>query len=165
MDRYTTIADYLANIKSDNIQMDNYFFPGMLANDSVKSKVLDDSILNPYDGILDKYRKEYTFTNEEYRIYKYNPWRLAQDVYGSHQYWFLVLHANELYSASEFDLKTVSMYTTDVLDVLSEITIIQDKQLLYETAKNNKKMDEINAELQSKINEIYNTQIVSSYSY
>lgn len=134
-----TIEDYIKSSKKTGHKMVEYFLPGVLINNSVHSKVLDESLLCAYEDHLNKYRKSYTFTNEEFRKYKFNPWKLAYDVYGSTEYWFLILHANQMYSAAEFCKRTVSMYKTDVIDLLNEITAISDRDV--RKAKNNVKKD------------------------
>jgi hypothetical protein len=136
----TTIADYIKSSKQKTLKITDYFYKGVLVDDTSRLYVLDDSILIPYDGELDTYRKSYTFTEEEYRKYKYNPWKVSYDVYGTTELWFLVLHANELYSAMEFDLETVSMYTTDVKKLLNEIVAIEDNSIRKNQAEVNKAM-------------------------
>lgn len=161
----TTIGEYLKNKKSESRHMTDYFYPGALTSSQVLLKVMDDSILNPYDALLDKYKKSYTYNKEEYRKYKYNPWRVALDVYGSTEYWFLPIHANQLYSANEFDARTVNMYTTDVIPVIDEIIAISNKQVRQETSKLNKMLKDVEFQINSEINKYYNTKIVKTYSY
>lgn len=125
----TTLGDYIKNAKSRSIKMTDYFYPGVLINNNVRSLVSDSSILTAYDAKLSEYKKQYTFKDDEYRKYRYNPWRVSQDVYGTTEYWFLVLHANELYSAAEFDLHTLWLYTTNVTEALQDIIAIEDRDM------------------------------------
>ena len=145
--------------------MSDYFYTGLLTSDRALLKVMDDSILNPYDGTLDKYRVTYTFTNEEFRKYRFNPWKVSLDAYGTTEYWFLPLHANELYSANEFDLKTLSMYNQDVIPVVDEILAISKKFIIQEKHKAEKVIKDIEFQLESETNKIYNTKIIDIYSY
>ena len=125
----TTINDWIKESRQEDIKMSNYFYQGVLTDDVSRIHVLEDSILIPYDNRLNKYKKTHTMTKEELRTYAYNPWRLAKDLYGSTEYWFLVLHANEMYSANEFCSQTVTLYTTDVLNEIEEIRALNDKNI------------------------------------
>lgn len=143
----TTISEYIRSGRQKPVKMTDYFYTGVLVDNVSRLYVLDDSALIPYDEELNKYRKSYTFTSEEYRKYKYNPWRVSYDVYGTTEYWFLVLHANELYSAMEFDMHTIDLYTTDVMSVLNEILTIEDEGMRKNQAEVNKFMKGLPAKL------------------
>lgn len=125
----TKLKDYITEQSTKDVNMKDFFFKGVLTDDTTRLYVLDDSILIPYDDELAKYKVPYTLAGEEYRKYKYNPWKVAEDVYGSPEYWFLVLHANEMYSASEFDRQHIQMYKTAVISIIQEILAVEDKNI------------------------------------
>ena len=125
----TKLKDYITEQSTKDVSMKDFFFKGVLTDDTTRLYVLDDSILIPYDDELAKYKVPYTLAGEEYRKYKYNPWKVAEDVYGSPEYWFLVLHANEMYSASEFDRQHIQMYKTAVISIIQEILAVEDKNI------------------------------------
>lgn len=104
--------------------MSDFFYKGVLADNEVKLFVNDDSILNLYESILRKYKVKRTMSNEEFRKYKYNPQRFAHDLYGNTEYWWLLLHANEMNSAAEFDRQTLWIYTTDVIEAIKDILVV-----------------------------------------
>lgn len=120
----TTIREFLNNYKKQSIKFTDFFNKGVLIDDQVKLFINDDSILNLFDDLLKKYKIKYKMSNAEYRKYKYNPHRLAHDIYGNSEYWWLILHANELNSASEFSLQSIWIYKASVLNILKEILII-----------------------------------------
>ena len=120
----TTIGQFIKKYKQQPIKFTDFFNKGVLIDDQVKLFVNDDSILNLFDDLLKKYKIKYKMTNEEFRKYKYNPHRLAHDVYGNSEYWWLILHANELDSASEFNLQNIWIYKADLLNILKEILVI-----------------------------------------
>ena len=125
----TTLNQFIKSEQSNTVHTKDFFYKGVLTDDTTRLYVLDDSILIPYDTELNKYKVRRVLTDEELRKYKCNPWRVAQDVYGSPEYWFLVLHANEMYSASEFTRKYIHMYTTKVIPVITEILAVEDKNI------------------------------------
>lgn len=125
----TTLEQYIKSEQSNTIHMKNFFYKGVLTDDTTRLYILDDSVLIPYDTELNKYKTKYVLSDEELRKYRCNPWRVAQDVYGNSEYWFLVLHANEMYSASEFTRKYIHMYKVAVLDIITEILSVEDKNI------------------------------------
>ena len=125
----TKLKDYITEQSTNDIHMKDFFFKGVLTDDTTRLYVLDDSVLIPYDEELNKYKVPYTLKGDEYRKYRFNPWRVSEDVYGSPEYWFLVLHANEMYSASEFDRQHIQMYKKAVLNVVQEILAVEDKNI------------------------------------
>ena len=120
----STIGSYITNYRRQTIKMSDFFYKGVLADEAVKLYVNDDSILNLYDELLKPHKIKYTMTNEEFRKYKYNPQRLAHDIYGNSEYWWLLLHANELSSASEFGLQTLWIYKNSVIPVIKDILVV-----------------------------------------
>ncbi len=125
----TTINEFIEKYRQQSIKFTDFFNKGVLVDTEVKLFVNDDSILNMFDDLLKKYKVKYKMTNAEYRKYRYNPHKLAHDIYGNSEYWWLILHANELNSASEFSMQTIWIYSTNVLDILKEIlTITADEK-------------------------------------
>lgn len=120
----TTIGEFLTQYKKQPIKFADFFNKGILADEEVKLFVNDDCILNMFDDLLKKYKVKYKMTNAEFRKYKYNPHRLAHDIYGNSEYWWLILHANELDSASEFNIQNIWIYKSTLLKVLKEILVI-----------------------------------------
>lgn len=120
----TTIGEFLTQYKKQPIKFTDFFNKGILADEEVKLFVNDDCILNMFDDLLKKYKVKYKMTNAEFRKYKYNPHRLAHDIYGNSEYWWLILHANELDSASEFNIQNIWIYKSTLLKVLKEILVI-----------------------------------------
>lgn len=125
----TTLNQYIKSEAANAIHMKDFFYKGVLVDDTSRLYVLDDSVLIPYDNELNKYKVRRVLSDAELRMYKCNPWLVAQEVYGSPEYWFLVLHANEMYSASEFTSKYIHMYKTSVLTLIDEILAVEDKNI------------------------------------
>ena len=70
-----------------------------------------------------------SFTEKEYRKYKYKPKLLANDIYGNGEYYFIILAINNLADVKYFDQKTVLLLKReDMVDCISKI---------YNTEKNN----------------------------
>lgn len=142
-----TLGDYINDCRTRPVHMKDFYYSGVLTDDYLRSYVYDDSILIPYENALRTYLRKITFTDAELRKYRYNPWRFALDTYGSSEYWFLVLHANEMYSAAEFCNKENHFYTTSVLQFLNEISACEDKFLRRNEAEVDKFMNNLPAKL------------------
>ena len=55
------------------------------------------------------------------RKYKYNPKLLSFDIYGTTELWFLILEANELHSATQFNNQVIYLFRTDVVEKMTRI--------------------------------------------
>lgn len=89
--------------------------------------MIGDSILKKYKKDLDDIIETRTFTYEEQRKYYYNPWRLSYDMYGSVEYWFLILEANNLYSATEFSQETIKVYDSSLPALVEAILALEEE--------------------------------------
>jgi len=102
-------------------------YPEFYLSQVFKDNAGEKSIVN-YTNLLVKYMPELktlktkiTFTNDEYRKYRFNPKVLSYDLYGTTEFWFLILDINELRSVTEFDLRTAYVMRGDIVDKLSRV--------------------------------------------
>lgn len=122
MGQEMTIKEYISNYQSEDIRFSEFFLKEVLVPDK------GEKILVNFSNLIIKYMPELkslkikvTLTNDEYERYKFNPKRLAYDIYGNTELWFLILEANELKSAIDFDLKTLYLFQTSIVDKMSRI--------------------------------------------
>ncbi len=117
-----TITDYIKTYNEDSISFSTLHLKEVnTLSSSDKIVLLSDSILDKYDDVLKKYITTKTLTNEEYRKYQYNPKYLSYDLYGTTELWFLILHANQLYSITQFHINPIKIYTSDILKIIESI--------------------------------------------
>ena len=76
----TKLKDYITEQSTNDIHMKDFFFKGVLTDDTTRLYVLDDSVLIPYDEELNKYKVPYTLKGDEYRKYRFNTWRVSEDI-------------------------------------------------------------------------------------
>ena len=62
------------------------------------------NLLDDYYEELEDYFMDVTLSDEEVRIYRYNPKRLAYDIYGSTDFYSFILYINKMSSIKEFNL-------------------------------------------------------------
>ncbi len=122
----TTIKAYLSSYKTQSFSMDTCFYDEYLNDNTVKLFHMEENIANKYKNFLEPLVATWTFSKEEYRKYVCNPWYLSYDLYNTTELWFMLLHVNEMYSASEFTKWTIKYYKTDILKYLNEIRAVQE---------------------------------------
>ena len=84
----------------------------------IKATVNYESRLDYFISSLNDYKSEMTLTQELYDKYKYNPKMMSYDLYDTTDYWWLLLQANEMYSAVEFNKRKVKYYSKSALKQL-----------------------------------------------
>lgn len=116
-----TLAEYITEFKNQSFRMSEIFLKELLKDNKVKEFYNEESLVNQHGKFIDAIKVKYTMSNEEFRKYMCNPWYMAHDVYGNTELWFMILHANEMYSATEFTKKTIYLYSSNLLEYLREI--------------------------------------------
>jgi hypothetical protein len=117
-----TITDYIKSYKEESLTFSTLHLKE--ANDRLnggKIVLLSDSILDKYTEILNEYLITKTFTDIEFNRYRYNPKLLSYDLYKTPELWFLLLHANQLYSVTEFKINPIKIYTTNIVRIVQNI--------------------------------------------
>ena len=77
-----------------------------------------------------------TLSNEEYFKYRFNPKLLSYDIYGTTELWFLILEANELHSVTQFDLRTLYIFNTSIVDRVTRILNLEKDVKDYDAEQN-----------------------------
>lgn len=87
-----------------------------------ESLLLSYNVLNDYiDEIMDM-TVTVTLTDEEYIKYQYNPKLLAYTLYGSTEYYYIILFVNSMASVKEFNKRKIKLLRPkDLSEVLSSI--------------------------------------------
>ena len=104
------------------------YYPKVL-NDSrlgIKATVNYESRLDYFISSLNDYKSEMTLTQELYDKYKYNPKMMSYDLYDTTDYWWLLLQANEMHSAVEFNKRKVKYYSKSALKQLIPMILRSD---------------------------------------
>lgn len=87
------------------------------------------SIVDRYADYLNKIIVDYTFTDEEYLKYRFQPKLLSQDMYNTIELWSLILRINNIVSVIGFDKQKIKLFTEDIFDVLNEILIMESDDI------------------------------------
>lgn len=120
----TTTSTLESFINYKNLDNNVYYKDLSIFEKSIDGK----SVLLSYN-ILNDYRKEIfdfvipiTLTNEEFQKYQYQPKKLAYDLYGSTEYYYMILFINSMTNIKEFNRRRINlMRAKDMSSVLSAI--------------------------------------------
>ena len=120
----TTTSTLESFINYKNLDNNVYYKDLAIFEKSIDGK----SVLLTYN-ILNDYRKEIfdfvipiTLTNEEFQKYQYQPKKLAYDLYGSTEYYYMILFINSMTNIKEFNRRRINlMRAKDMSNVLSAI--------------------------------------------
>lgn len=127
-----TIEEFFESERSKSFHMEDTYFKQILSETGMTPQlILESSILDNYQSILRQFIVRLPITDKFRDKYKYNPKKLAAREYDSTEYWFLILYANELYSASQFSLDKgyIYMYQKGIQQVINEIMNIERKYI------------------------------------
>lgn len=139
-----TLKEYINDYKNQSIKMPDYFLHEW-HNDVPERymKVLEENVLAKHTSFLESDKRLYKMTDDEFRKYRCNAHRLSEDMYGTTELWFLILHANEMYSESEFCSKTIYLYNKSALTKISEILAVEEDDINKNRTTVSKKESEI----------------------
>ena len=124
----STMQDYINAYKENPLSYDATFFKerNFLENGNTLT-LLGDSILLKYKTDLDNIVYTKTLSKSEENKYRYNPWLLSYDLYGSVEFWHLLLELNGLYSACEFNLGRIKVYNDSLSTVIDSILALEEE--------------------------------------
>lgn len=76
------------------------------------------SLLYDYQDELESAASTVKLTDEEFVKYKYKPWLLAYDVYGSSEAFFIIYLLNNILTDREFDFRKVKLIPSQTLSTI-----------------------------------------------
>lgn len=100
----------------------------MTYNTNEHVKLPMNSLISKYRDFFDKYIDEVELTEEEQNFYRYSPKKFSQAMYGSTEYWSIILYINECHSIIDFEpVKIKYVVPESIDDILNEIMILEGK--------------------------------------
>lgn len=117
---------FLRNFNNQSIKMTDCFMTDYISDNDIKQFHVGDNITCDYTRFLRSIIKTKEMTDEEYRKYRCNPWYMSDDLYGTTEYWFMLLHLNEMYSATEFTRRKIKIYSEKLPERLNDIQSVMD---------------------------------------
>ena len=84
------------------------------------------SIIGKYKEYFDKYIDSVELTEEEQRKYRYSPKKFSLDMYGTTEYWSIILYINECHSIIDFEPTSIKYIAPEIItDLINEILILE----------------------------------------
>ena len=126
-----TIKTYIQEYRNLDISYDTLHFlekHDITENDNTSFSLIEvgDPIYSKYKTDLDEYITEKVLTQEEQRKYFYNPWALSKDLYGTTEFWHMLLELNNMYSAMEFTQEKIKVFTSSISSVIDSIMALEE---------------------------------------
>ena len=137
----STITQFIAQYDSEELVSSAFFLKQVFENSNNQKMLVNfDNLVIKYMPELKSIKTKVSLSTKEYAKYKYNPKLLSFDIYGTTELWFLILEANELHSATQFNNQVIYLFRTDIVEKMTRI-------LNLETATKNYNEEEISKAL------------------
>ena len=115
LEGFISYKDFDSNIYYSNLSI----FEKSIDGNSV---LLSYNVLNDYIDEIMEMAVTVTLTDEEYIKYQYNPKGLAYMLYGSTEYYYIILFVNSMASVKEFNKRKIKLLRpNDLSKILSSI--------------------------------------------
>lgn len=122
------IAEYIEDYNDLEISSEKLHLKEAVtfSNGSIAT-LLSDSVLLKYRKDLDEIVETKTLAVQEQNKYFFNPWALSYDLYGTVEFWFLLLDLNEMHSATEFTQETIKVYDKSLMNIINSILALEEE--------------------------------------
>ena len=88
------------------------------------------NLYEKYYELLLEHTTTVVLSEEEYRLYRFNPKLLARDLYGNQDLYYLLLRLNYIYSIINFDFKELRVFNTNIVKLLNEIMVMESEDFI-----------------------------------
>lgn len=127
-----------------------------ISNGEIATIFMEETLLSKYTTELSAYLETTTLTSRQQEYYAYNPRLLSQDLYGAPEFWYILLYANEMHSALEFNVTKLKFYRKGVLDLLNTIRLIETSR----KDANSQEMIDVVVNNESVNADVFNSDII-----
>ena len=133
----TTTSTLESFINYKNLDSNIYYKDLSIFEKSIDGK----SVLLSYN-ILNDYRKEIfdfiipiTLTDEEFQKYQYQPKKLAYDLYGSTEYYYMILFINSMTNVKEFNRRKINLMRAKDMSIILSAIYSSESEYIERTQK------------------------------
>lgn len=88
------------------------------------------NLYEKYYELLLEHTSTVVLSDEEYLKYRYQPRRLAQDLYNNQDFYYMLLRLNYIYSVSQFDFKELRVFKPGIVSLLNEILVKESEEYI-----------------------------------
>lgn len=141
MGNESSFKKYISNYECETLNKNKLQLKEIFMKNNKKIIFSDHNIFDEYKKDLEPIIKTYTMTNDEKIKWAYNPKLLSYELYGTTEFWFLILIINELNSSTEFNINPIKIFDTSLPNILGRILNLELESISenndYITKKNN----------------------------
>ena len=124
-----TLQGWIDAFREQRNTITDFLFKTCKSDGERTTVLMDRTVLSKYHAELRQYIQINTFTEVDQHYYAYNPRLFSMDLYGVPELWYLVLYANEMHSAIQFNVPIVRFYSPSVVQALTMIHALELKRL------------------------------------
>ncbi len=122
MGKEFTINEFIKEYNQETISYGTLHLKEIFEKEDGSLNVLSsESILNKYDEELKNAIVTLTLTDIEFSKFQYNPKFLSFELYETTELWFLILHANGLFYASQLNSNSIKVYNANITTIIDRI--------------------------------------------
>ena len=111
--------------------MNDLCFREVMTNSSGEMFVINMyNLYEKYYELLLEHTTTVTLSDEEYRKYRFQPKRLARDLYGNQDIYYLLLRVNHIYSVINFDFTEMKVFNSNIIQLLNEIIVLESEDYI-----------------------------------
>lgn len=127
----STINGIIEEGKHKKLMSETLCMKEVLVNSSDKKFVVNwNYVYEKYYDILLDHVVTVKLTDTEYFNYRYQPKKLAMDLYGNKDLYFLLLRVNYIYSIINFDFKELKVFDSSIISLINEILILESESYI-----------------------------------
>jgi len=139
----STIQDVIENGLELKMTIKDLAFKEVITNSSGEMFVVNMyNLYEKYYELLLEHSTIAVLSNEEYKRYRLQPKRLAHDLYGNQDLYYLLLRLNHVYSIINFDFTEVRVFTSEIINLLNEIMVMESEDFIDNEMSVLKKINE-----------------------
>lgn len=120
-----TLQGWINAFRDERNTVSDFVFKTCKSDGERVTVLMSETILSKYHAELKQYIVVNTFTEIDQAYYAYNPRLFSMDLYGLPEFWYLVLYANEMHSAIQFNVPIVRYYSPKVVQALTMIHALE----------------------------------------
>ena len=122
-----TLSEFISQYETEELVSSAFYLQQVLTSNNSKMLVNFDNLVIKYMPELKSLKKKVSLSKSEFAKYRYNPKLLSYDIYGTTELWFLILEANELHSATQFNNQVIYLFTTDIVEKMTRILNLESE--------------------------------------
>lgn len=124
-----TIEGWIRKYRTELGTVGQFIHQWAISDGNIAVLLSDETVISKYHGELEELIIEKPLTDRERQFYAFNPRLFAYDLYGAPEMWFMILYANEMHCAMEFDVQRVRFYDKTIINVMNQIRLTESGRM------------------------------------